>query len=84
MNLLQLELNSLGGNVSIEDFQNYKPTVTDASSVNIDGFNRLFTLKPPSSGLLVGLVMKIMRGLFLIDSIENFCYLILTNYYYAI
>jgi gamma-glutamyltranspeptidase len=51
-----------GGSVTSEDFQNYKALVKKPIIVNIDAEHRLYTLPPPSSGVLVAFIMRVMRG----------------------
>lgn len=66
------EINENGGSVTTEDFRNYKALIKPSISVNIDSDHRLFTQPPPSSGVLIPFIMRIMRG-FVIprDGFEN-------------
>lgn len=56
----------LGGNVTVEDFQQYNVTVhEDRFVVRLDNNLRVYTVPPPSSGILVPYILKIMRGFYL-------------------
>lgn len=56
------EINENGGMVTVEDFNNYKALIKPPLSVNIDAEHRLYTQPPPSSGILVPFILRIMRG----------------------
>jgi gamma-glutamyltranspeptidase len=53
----------LGGNVTVEDFNRYEPRVyEDRFMIRLDEHYRLYTVPPPSSGVLVSSIMRIMKG----------------------
>jgi gamma-glutamyltranspeptidase/glutathione hydrolase/leukotriene-C4 hydrolase len=57
------EINQNGGNVSLEDFQNYKALVLeDRLAIRLNDELRLFVPPPPSSGIIIPTVLRIMSG----------------------
>lgn len=52
-----------GGNVSLKDFNIYAPRVhEDRFLIRLDSNLRLYTAPPPSSGILVPTVIRIMKS----------------------
>jgi gamma-glutamyltranspeptidase/glutathione hydrolase/leukotriene-C4 hydrolase len=56
------EINKNGGNVTVDDFKMYRPVVTKAMKIDLDSEYQLYTSPVPSSGVLVGFIMKIMNN----------------------
>lgn len=56
------EINENGGNVSQNDFNNYKALLKEPFSVALDENYKLYTAPLPSSGVLVSLIIRIMKG----------------------
>lgn len=56
------EINENGGQVSVQDFFNYKPVISEAIKIQIDDQYTLYTSGLPSSGVLAGFIIKIMNG----------------------
>jgi gamma-glutamyltranspeptidase/glutathione hydrolase/leukotriene-C4 hydrolase len=57
------EINQNGGNVTIEDFQNYKAVVLeDRIAIRLNEQLRLFVPLPPSSGIIIPAALRIMSG----------------------
>lgn len=54
----------LGGNVTIDDFKNYQ-TITheDKYVIKLDENYRAYVPAPPSSGILIPFIMKVMKGI---------------------
>jgi gamma-glutamyltranspeptidase len=46
----------------MDDLRSYKPIVRAPIEIPLDDRYKLFTLPPPSSGLLVGFIMNIMSS----------------------
>lgn len=61
-NLLVEEINENGGNVTLQDFANYKAIVEPAVSIDITDELTLHSASIPSSGLLVSFIIRLMRG----------------------
>ena len=51
-----------GGKVILDDFKNYRAIVKKPVTMNIDNEFRIFTQPLPSSGILVGFIIKLMKG----------------------
>lgn len=60
--LMVQEINENGGNVQLEDFNNYKAIVKQPIVVDLDENFKLVTPPLPSSGILVSLILRIMKG----------------------
>ena len=61
--LVVSEVNKNGGNFTIEDLQTYDVIVhEDKYVMNLDENYRIYFAPPPSSGILVAFMMKIMKG----------------------
>jgi gamma-glutamyltranspeptidase / glutathione hydrolase / leukotriene-C4 hydrolase len=56
------EINKMGGNVTLNDFKNYKADVREPITTNITSKLKLYGHPIPSSGLLVPFILKIMYG----------------------
>lgn len=56
------EINENGGQVSLQDFYNYKPVINEAVKIKINDEYTLYTSGLPSSGVLAGFIIKIMNG----------------------
>lgn len=55
---------NIGGNFTREDFKKYKViTHSDRLMIRLDENFRIIIPPPPSSGVLVAFIMKIMRGI---------------------
>ena len=68
------EMNENGGNVSVEDFKKYAViTHVNRIIVDLDENYRVYVPPPPSSGILVPFIMKIMKGCLFF--VENLWYL---------
>jgi gamma-glutamyltranspeptidase len=53
----------IGGNVSLEDFRRYEPRVYENRfMVRLDDEYRAYITPPPSSGVLLAVLMKLMKG----------------------
>ncbi len=52
-----------GGNVTKKDFNTYKAYVKEPINVALDENYRILSIPPPSSGVLIGFIMRIMRGI---------------------
>ena len=52
-----------GGNMTKEDFNDYKAYVKPPIDVALDTNFRILSVPPPSSGVLIGFIMRIMRGI---------------------
>lgn len=52
--------------MTIDDFNRYEPRVYENRFiVKLDDKYRLYTVPPPSSGILIPTIMRIMKGLLL-------------------
>lgn len=69
--LMVEEINENGGQVTIEDFNNYRPIVSEAVKLKIDDEYTLYTSGLPSSGILAGFIIKLMRGFQLEPNLLN-------------
>jgi len=49
--------------VTKEDFKTYKAYVKEPINVALDENFRILSIPPPSSGVLIGFIMRIMRGI---------------------
>ena len=56
------EINENGGNVTLDDFKNYKALIKEPIAIDLDANYKLLGAPLPSSGILVALIMRIMRG----------------------
>ncbi len=56
------EINENGGNVTLDDFKSYKALLKEPIDINLDENYKLLSAPLPSSGILVALIMRIMRG----------------------
>lgn len=57
------EINEAGGNVTVQDFNEYFSKMeSDRFVSRLDEFNRIYSFPSPSSGLLIPFIMKIMKG----------------------
>ena len=57
------EINSNGGNVSEKDFENYQASVYENEVIiQLDENYRMYSPPPPSSSILVGYILRLMRG----------------------
>jgi gamma-glutamyltranspeptidase/glutathione hydrolase/leukotriene-C4 hydrolase len=59
------EINENGGNVTLNDFKDYKAIVKDAIYDYIDEDYKLITAPVPSNGILVSFILKLMGGIYL-------------------
>ncbi len=62
-NISKRNSNLKGGNVTYEDFEKYKAFVREPITVQLDENYKIFTPPLPSSGMIIILIMKIMKGL---------------------
>lgn len=51
-----------GGNVTLDDFKNYKAYVKTPITVSLDDNFTLHTVPPPSSGIIISVILRILRG----------------------
>lgn len=58
------EINDNGGNVTLDDFKDYKAIVKDAIYDYIDEDYKLIAAPVPSNGILVSFILRLMRGKF--------------------
>ncbi|CAM6000911.1 unnamed protein product, partial [Sphagnum balticum] len=56
------EMNAKGGNVTLEDFNSYSVVVNESEPVMLKDGMKVFTLPPPSSGLMISFIMNVMKG----------------------
>ncbi len=59
------KLNSMikGGNVTLDDLRDYRAIVHENNYViRLDNVHRMYVPPPPSSGILVAFIMKLMKG----------------------
>jgi gamma-glutamyltranspeptidase/glutathione hydrolase len=56
------EMNDKGAKVSLEDFNNYRALVKKTIEVNIDDNFKILSQPPPSSGILVSFIIKLMSS----------------------
>lgn len=55
------EINSNGGNVTLDDFHNYEALVADAESIDITENLTLHTTSVPSGGLITAFIIQLMQ-----------------------
>ena len=65
------ENNKMGGILTTEDLKNYKPVNRVPIKFSIDKKFNLFTLPPPSSGVLVGLIINIMSSELSVSNLKH-------------
>jgi gamma-glutamyltranspeptidase/glutathione hydrolase/leukotriene-C4 hydrolase len=62
--IFNFDFNLLGGNVTRDDFKNYRARVhTDRFMIKLNDNLRIYTPPPPSSGILVAFILKLMSGI---------------------
>ena len=57
-----VEINQNGGNVTLEDFKSYKADVFEVQGLELKDGYKIYTLPPPSSGMLISFIVNIMKG----------------------
>jgi gamma-glutamyltranspeptidase / glutathione hydrolase / leukotriene-C4 hydrolase len=72
--LMMKEINDNGGNVTTADFANYRAHLRQPISVELNKDYRIYTLPPPSSGLLVSFIVRLMNGTLFISFHFSFLY----------
>lgn len=60
--LMVAEINQNGGNVTLEDFKSYKADVFEVQGVELKDGYKIYTLPPPSGGLLIAFIVNVMKG----------------------
>lgn len=58
------EMNANGASVTVEDFNNYQALVKKPIEVNINDEFKVLSQPPPSSGILVGFIIRLMSSKF--------------------
>ena len=56
------DMQRLGGLISEEDLKNYTVVSKRALTRNLDGNYRIVTSHPPSSGAVLAMILKILKG----------------------
>lgn len=56
------DIKSAGGIVSASDLANYKVSITDAIKLKIGANLTMYSLPPPSSGIVLGQILSILEG----------------------
>ena len=56
------DIRSAGGIITAKDLADYKVSITDAIKLNIGSNLTMFSLPPPSSGIVLGQILSILEG----------------------
>lgn len=77
--ILVQDIQDLGGIITQEDLDNYKVEWGDAVSVQLNNGQHVYSMKPPGSGIILGLILNILDGYnFTRNSLSDFDSSILT------
>lgn len=63
------EMNANGASVTVEDFNNYQALVKKPIEVNINDEFKVMAQPPPSSGILVGFIIRLMSSKFFTENL---------------
>lgn len=56
------DIQSLGGIITEDDLRNYNVKAKESMRIDLDGTYRILTSQPPSSGAVLTMILKILKG----------------------